>query len=207
MLTKTNPWLEIPYTDYENHMSDAGQAQMLNKLTKYCLKFLKPSRFALFGCATGNGLEHVDTSVTKEVIAIDLNPGYLTVLNQRFGGSLPNLKTVCADIEQDNLPLADVDPALCGLVFEYVNPEVVIGKIVSCLSPEGKIAVVLQHSEETSFVSKSPYTSLESLASFAREIDEKQMVALCQSFGMKQIYHSVFRYPEYKPFLVFIFSR
>jgi len=29
-----NPWLEISYSDYENHMTEIGQAKVLNKLTK-----------------------------------------------------------------------------------------------------------------------------------------------------------------------------
>ena len=72
-----NPWIEIPYSDYENHMKEIGQSQVLNSLTKYCLDKYSPENFALLGCATGNGLEHINPEITKVVYAIDINQNYL----------------------------------------------------------------------------------------------------------------------------------
>ncbi len=54
-----NPWLNIPYIDYENHMNDekVDQLRILSQVTKNKLELYKPESFAIIGCATGNGLE------------------------------------------------------------------------------------------------------------------------------------------------------
>src|ERR1700759_1353328 len=64
-----NPWTEIPLTDYEQHMSDSsvGQLRLLNLLTKKYLTKIKPETCLFMGIAGGNGLEHVDNQVTKNV--------------------------------------------------------------------------------------------------------------------------------------------
>ena len=67
-----NPWLKIPSADYENHMLEVGQAQVLNALTEHYLEKCMPSSFALVGCSTGNGLEHVEQG-TDRLYAIDIS--------------------------------------------------------------------------------------------------------------------------------------
>ena len=69
-----DPWLEIPAGEYEKHMAQVGQLQVLNEIIGYVLKKYKPKAFALPGCSTGNGLEHVDNRVTQKVHAMDVNP-------------------------------------------------------------------------------------------------------------------------------------
>lgn len=49
----SNPWIHIPPNDYENHMLEVGQAQVLSLLCKQALEKYQAQRFALIGCATG----------------------------------------------------------------------------------------------------------------------------------------------------------
>lgn len=42
-----NPWLNIVNSDYENHMIEVGQAQVLNGLTQYSLDKYQPIWFLL----------------------------------------------------------------------------------------------------------------------------------------------------------------
>lgn len=79
-----NPWLEISNSDYENHMTEVGQAQALNSLTKYCLDKYLPKNFILLGCTTGNGFEHIKPEITKRVYAINIKPKYLDKTKEKI---------------------------------------------------------------------------------------------------------------------------
>ncbi len=71
-----NPWLKIPFNDYENHMTSIGQLQVLNDIFKGALKKFEPEHLTILGCTTGNGLEHVNPEITKTVHAVDINKSY-----------------------------------------------------------------------------------------------------------------------------------
>ena len=74
-----NIWNSIPLEDYEQHMlhETVGQLQLLNDLTKKYLEATKPNTVLILGVAGGNGLEHIDKTITREVIGIDINDKYL----------------------------------------------------------------------------------------------------------------------------------
>jgi len=77
-----NPWLTIPAADYEAHMAlpQVAQAQALNALMAAVLTQYAPKSLSVIGCTTGNGFEHIDTTHTRRVVGIDINPDYLAVL-------------------------------------------------------------------------------------------------------------------------------
>ena len=62
----TNPWRNIPETDYVGHMShpSVNQRSVLNRLMRAALADVHPRSLLVLGCSTGNGLEHVDPTVT-----------------------------------------------------------------------------------------------------------------------------------------------
>ena len=99
-MTDTNPWLSIPLEDYERHMShyQVGQSILLNSLTKKYLDETKPESVVFLGIAGGNGLEHIDNSVTKSVIGIDINQDYLNTALTRYKHTIPSLQLVNLDI-------------------------------------------------------------------------------------------------------------
>lgn len=80
-----NPWLDIPLDDYEGHMSSPAVAQLqaLNELFAAVLASLRPKSLVVFGCAAGNGFEHIDPCVTERVVGVDINPAYLQALKER----------------------------------------------------------------------------------------------------------------------------
>jgi SAM-dependent methyltransferase len=82
----TNPWLRMPASNYEGHMSSPKVAQQsfLAQTFKESLESQDSSTIALLGCATGNGLEYINTESTRKVTAIDLKPEYLEILRQRY---------------------------------------------------------------------------------------------------------------------------
>lgn len=201
-----NPWLTINFSDYENHMLEVGQAQILNKLTEDFLKDYKPENFALVGCSTGNGLEHIDNNITKNVFAIDINPDYLQQTKIRFENKNNNITTCCIDLQNEELNLSNIDLAFCGLILEYVDPEILLKKITKTLNKNGKIVLVIQKNKNTSFVTKTKYTSLESLSSIAKEISENTVTIICNKLHLKLIQKKEIQLNEKKSFLVFVYN-
>lgn len=182
-----NPWLEISYSDYENHMKEVGQAQVLNKLTKYSLEKFTPRNFTLLGCSTGNGLEHIKPEITKNVYAIDINPDYLQITRERFENKIENLKTYNIDIRKDDLTINNIDLFFAGLILEYVEPENALLKIIQTLNKNGILVIVIQKNKQTSFVSKTKYKSLEKLSKISNEVIESEIDKFIQSKNLELI--------------------
>ncbi len=182
-----NPWLEISYSDYENHMKEVGQAQVLNKLTKYSLEKFTPRNFTLLGCSTGNGLEHIKPEITKNVYAIDINPDYLQITRERFENKIENLKTYNIDIRKDDLTINNIDLFFAGLILEYVEPENALLKIIRTLNKNGILVIVIQKNKQTSFVSKTKYKSLEKLSKISNKVIESEIDKFIQSKNLELI--------------------
>lgn len=177
-----NPWLNIPFSDYENHMTEVGQSQILSRLFAGCLTDYKPANVALLGCATGNGLENICDQQIRSIHAVDINPVFLDQLNQRFAGAIPGLSTHCIDLQNEELPFSGIDLIFCGLLLEYVEPETVVPKLAEVLARNGVIVFVIQQSLSSSFVTKTRFTSLEKLSGFGREVNTEDLsVSLSKS--------------------------
>lgn len=196
-----NPWLKIPYSDYENHMREIGQEQALNRLTKYYLDKYRPLTFALLGCATGNGLEHVNPEITKEVFAADINREYLKIARERFRAKIRNLKMLHLDINTDELPFSQIDLLIAGLILEYVEPERTLRKFVRALNENGIMALIIQKNKKTSFISKTRYHSLETLSETSREVNEKEVDILLRTMDMELLKREEIALTETKSFI------
>jgi len=172
-----NPWLDIPYSDYENHMEDIGQTKVLNDLVKYYLQKNKPESFALLGCSTGNGLEHVDTNITKTIFALDLNPEYLKILKSRFEYFGERLNIIQSDIQNESMPFENAEMIFAGLVLEYVNVNDALIKMVRSLNKKGSLIIIIQKSKNRKdFVTKTEYTSLKKLDVFSGEVNMNEII-------------------------------
>lgn len=196
-----NPWLKISHYDYENHMFEIGQAQVLNNLTKYYLDKYSPESFALLGCTTGNGLEHIKSETTKYVHAIDINPNYLQRTKERFKGEIKNLKTYNIDIQKSELSINNIDLFFTGLVLEYVEPIKSLNKIIQCLNKNGVLIVIIQKNTHTSSVSKTEYKSLEKLSNIFREVNEGKVDEFIQSRKMELIKRNEIELTKNKSFI------
>lgn len=141
-----NPWLDIPWQDYEGHMAHTNvrQSQFLSDVFRGVLREYKPNSIAVLGCATGNGFEHLDPAVIHRVTAVDINPYYLEILNMRFGSEISGLELICDDLATCELEAEAYDLVYCALIFEYLEPRSIIEKIALWLRPHGKFVVVLQ---------------------------------------------------------------
>ena len=186
----SNPWLSIPWEDYEGHMAspEVRQAQFLNDIFKSVLQMYEPQSIAVLGCSAGNGFENIDPSVTQKVIGVDINPDYLEVLQDRYGSSLPDLKLICTDLAELELEAGSCDLIFCGLIFEYVDPKDLVSKIRQWLSMNGKLIVVLQlPSENSKMISETKYESLRRLKPVMRLVDPQAFQRACAQAGYTEV--------------------
>ena len=74
--TMSNPWLNIPLADYEGHMrsDEVQQLGALSELFAAALKRCQPTSVALLGVGGGNGLDRIDSRLTKRVVGAGLEP-------------------------------------------------------------------------------------------------------------------------------------
>jgi SAM-dependent methyltransferase len=162
------PWLEIPLEDYEGHMDlpSVAQAKMLADQLQRLIERQTPASIAILGCAGGNGLDHIDPTGVDRVVAVDINPHYVLEAERRYAKRLTNLDIRCADVQSDQLQFGPVQLIYAGLLFEYVDVRATLATCQRNLQRGGSLAVLLQrpHPEQKT-VSRSPYRSLDKLAS------------------------------------------
>jgi hypothetical protein len=182
-----NPWLSIPAEDYEGHMGPQGADQLMPLATLLgdVYQEVRPARLALLGCATGNGLAQVDLAVTHHVLAVDVHPGYLAVLEERHGRLGQTLCTRCLDLERDALPEAGFDLVFAGLLFEHVDVPVVTARAAAAVAPGGTLAVVLQLPSDAAAVTPTHYPSLASLRQHMHLVPPGVLTAALEASGLK----------------------
>lgn len=186
----TNPWLRVPATDYEQHMSspDVDQLSFLAHTFKESVENHDANAIALLGCATGNGLKYVNPENTKRVTAVDINPEYLEILRQRYERCVPGLKIVEADLERCELDNKAYSLVFTGLVFEYLNPRILIMNIANWLCSSGIMVTVLQlPAEHTGKVSKTLYTSLKLLDPVMKLVSPEELKSQAKAAGLREI--------------------
>ncbi|MFA6197357.1 MAG: class I SAM-dependent methyltransferase [Sulfurimonas sp.] len=186
----TNPWLNIPALDYEGPMGlpNVSQTSFLAQIFKDSISKYDSSSFAYLGCATGTGLEYIDAQSTNRLTAIDINPEYLNILRIRYQSKIPCLEIMEADLNEYNESKAKYSLIFAALIFEYLTPKPLLQKITNWLEDTGVMVVVLQlHEQNTKKVSDTPYSSLESLASFMNLLSEEDFKLMANESGMREI--------------------
>ncbi|HET9553490.1 MAG TPA: class I SAM-dependent methyltransferase, partial [Anaeromyxobacteraceae bacterium] len=145
-MSTPNPWTVVPAADYERHMGPEGVDQLapLSALFQEAYLGAQPDRVLLVGSATGNGLEHVDPSVTRRVVGLDVNLQYLGVTRQRFFHLGPRLELYCTSAAAWRSPPQSFDLVHAALVFEYLHPEPMVAHLAGWLAEKGACSVVLQ---------------------------------------------------------------
>lgn len=180
-----NPWLEIPLSDYESHMSlpTIAQAEMLAAQFSDALHQFSPESVAVIGCAGGNGFDRIP-SATKRVVGVDINPSYIASASSRYLGRIPGLEFHVADIQDGPLPFAPVDLVFAALVFEYVSLSAALGNLSRVCRPGAHLVSVLQQpSVHVHAVSPSPYQSIQVLVPLMRLISPVDLAACAESCG------------------------
>ncbi len=186
----TNPWLQIPATDYETHMAlpEVAQTQALDTLFASALTEYAPVSLAVFGCTTGNGFEHIETSQTRRVVGVDINPEYLAILKNRFGIKIPCLRVIEADFTSSGFRIEPVSMVFAGLVFEYVSIRDALRSIERCMLPGAVLVAILQlPRSESAPVTATQYKSLELLTPLMRLVSPDEFSDACISIGFREL--------------------
>jgi SAM-dependent methyltransferase len=145
-MTTPNPWTIVPAADYERHMGPQGVDQLgpLSSIFQESYLAAQPDRLLLLGCATGNGLEHVNPAVTNRIVGVDVNLQYLGIARQRYFHLGPRLELYCLEADKLRAAPGSFDLVHAALIFEYLHPEVLVRKIAEWLAPGGTCSAVLQ---------------------------------------------------------------
>ena len=204
----SNPWLNIPFNDYEGHMSSIGQLQILNRTFRDVLRIYAPKSITVLGSATGNGFEHIDTSVTKRIRAIDINKEFLEVSLKRHCHRLSGLVTHNLNLRENEIEINPVDLVFAGLIFEYIDPKILSPKIRKITKSSGIVVVVIQStSSETDFVSNTKYNSLSELAKISVEVSDTNLYRQFSKEGFKQVNKKTTDLRNGKKFIEFILKK
>src|SRR5437016_14496355 len=102
----SNLWLAVPLSEYEPHMGsvEVQQLGVLSDLFAEAIGCCHPFSIAVLGIAGGNGLDHIDGSITARVVGLDLNPLYLDAVRQRYS-SLSCLELHCGVLSDPRVDL------------------------------------------------------------------------------------------------------
>lgn len=179
-----NPWEKINLSDYENHMSlgSVYQLQAMNKMMKEQFYDYDVSSVIILGIAGGNGLEHIDCGVFKNVYGVDVNQSYLDECRKRYPSLKDVFTVICADLTSADLQLPYAELLVANLLIEYIGYEnfkrsvkMVGSKYVSC---------IIQINTDESFVSDSPYLhAFDCLDEVHCQMDETKLIDSMAEIG------------------------
>ncbi|HLA68562.1 MAG TPA: class I SAM-dependent methyltransferase [Bacteroidota bacterium] len=182
----TNPWLEIPLEEYEEHMSSptVAQAQYLTAVLKGLVQSLSPSSVAVLGCAGGNGFEMLSAYDLRRVVGVDMNPDYIAAARKRYEHRFSTLDLFCYDFLSRECLFEPVDFVFAGLIFEYIDVEESLQRIKGFLVPNGYLGVVLQLPSATvPHLTPSPFKSLMKLENFMKLVSPTDFENQARSSG------------------------
>ncbi|HVI92683.1 MAG TPA: class I SAM-dependent methyltransferase [Anaeromyxobacter sp.] len=145
-MSTPNPWTVVLAADYERHMGPEGIDQLapLSSIFQEVYLASQPDQVLVLGCGAGNGLEHVDPSVTKRVVGVDVNLQHLGIARQRYFHLGARLELYCAEVENFRPSGGRFDLVHAALLFEYLHPEVLVRRIAEWVADDGLCSVVLQ---------------------------------------------------------------
>jgi hypothetical protein len=150
----------------------------------------------------------MNSDVTKKVTAIDLNPEYLEILRLRYGHIVAGLEVVEANLETCSLEESAYSLIYAGLLFEYVEPEVLLPKIAMSLQINGVLASVLQlPAKNLAKVSESQYESQKNLAPIMKLIPPSQFKTIATDLGLREMEARIVTLASGKPFFIGTYTK
>lgn len=179
-----NPWTVVPAADHERYLGPEGLdlRSTLDAIFQEAYLATQPDRLLVIGCATGEGLEHVDPSVTARVVGLDVNLQYLAIARQRFFHLGPRLELYCTDAEAWRAPPGGFDLVHAALVLEYLHPEPLVRRVAGWLADGGVCSVVLRLPGGDP--PEAPSQALRLIERAARLLPPEDLVRLFEHYGL-----------------------
>ena len=204
----SNPWLAVPLTEYEQHMSsvEVQQLGVLSDLFAEVLGRCRPLSVAVLGIAGGNGLDQIDSSITPRVLGLDFNPLYLEAVRQRYS-CLPGLELHCIDLSEQHVELEPVQLVHAALVFEHAGVDRCLENAVSMIVPGGDLSVVVQlPTDSGQTIGATGFSSMQNLKSHFSLISPAWLSESLAGRGFWLIHQTTRALPAGKGFWAGIFS-
>lgn len=109
------------------------------------------------------------------------------MLKQRYQGRVSGLEIVNADLETYTGENRRYSLIFAALIFEYLNPKVLLSRIADWLGPCGVMVSVLQlPAQHSGKVSETQYTSLKALDSIMNLISPQEFINMAAGAGLKE---------------------
>ena len=205
-----NPWLDVTVADYEGHMlsAEVGQLPVLSHLLGEALGRFRPRELLLLGCATGNGLSRIDPAVTRRVVAVDIQPAYVTELRRRYADADFELQAICADVMAGPFPARSFDLVYCALLLEYLDWRRLAPVLSETLRADGVLGVVLQRpSADLPVVTPTRFTALQQLDAIFQFVEPAALAERMRECGLTPLSQRTLPLDSGKAFEVLYFSR
>ncbi len=204
----TNPWLQVPLGDYEGHMTSPAVKQLaaLAELFAIALGRCAPTSMAILGIAGGNGLEHINGTVIRRVVGIDINPDYLEAVRQRYAHLL-GLELHCADLASDRLTIEPLALVHAALVFEHAGVGLSLENALNLVAQGGAFSVVLQLPGNEPAVGDSGFQTIQTLSADFVMIDPTWFRLELESRGFRLTFEMRKSLVSGKAFWMGIFAR
>lgn len=201
-----NPWLKVPYEDYEMHMrdDDVHQLQTLNLIFETQLNIYKPKSILVLGCTGGNGFEHINDEITKLVVGVDINHKYLDRCKKLYNDRNYVLDLRCMDINIEDISLQNIEFISCALLLEYVDSEIVLNKIKNVMNKTSRLNIVIQRNNKNEFVSNTGIESLNVLEVLCNEVEEYKLENILLELNYKIESKEIYKLPNGKEFISYI---
>lgn len=184
----SNPWEEIPLTDYENHMKldSVLQLQGMNQMMKGQFYAYPVSSLMILGIAGGNGLEHIQREKFEKIYGVDVNAAYLQEVVRRYPELNGRLDCLHIDLleESDRLPQAEL--VIANLLIEYIGYEC-FQKVIRQVRPRF-VSCIIQINTAEQWVSDSPYLHVfDGLEQVHHQMEEQALTRAMREIGYHRI--------------------
>lgn len=199
----SNPWEDIPLSDYENHMSldSVKQLQAMNSIMKDQFGAYPVDTAMVLGIAGGNGLEHVSKDKYKTVYGVDINADYLKAVETRYGNLAGILKCIKADIINEFGKLPEAQLVIANLLIEYVGYEA-FNKAMMRVRPQYISCVIQINIDEHQWVSNSPYLhAFDRLDEVHCQMEDEALTKAMKETGYQKILSESYPLPNGKALL------
>ena len=198
----TNPWEEIPLSDYEQHrrLASVYQLQTMNQAIRKQLDAYPVTSAMIVGVAGGNGLEHVDRAKYGRIYGVDINRSYLQEVEKRYAALRGCLQCLCLDLITDAGRLPRAQLLIANLLIEYVGYGV-FQETVKAVAPE-YVSCMIQINGDEEWVSDSPYLHVfDRLDEVHHQLSEEGLDKALQAVGYRRIYKEEYPLPNNKKLL------
>ena len=185
---------------------EVRQLEPLSDLFRRALDLCRPESVAVLGIAGGNGLERVDSTITKRIVGVDIHANYLGIVRQRYG-TLPGLELCCADLAEMPASLTPVALVHAALIFEHTGLGRCLENALLLVAPGGKLSVILQvPSGAEHDVTPTRYSSMQALRNSFALVDAAQFCQKVEEKGFRLFHQEQRSLPTGKTFWLGIFA-